>query len=85
MDELEQVNTDGISSEVPSSASLGPNAAYQSYFDKAERQRKGEKDPNAEYIETTIADSLEVEDGTDSDTVIVGKDKDGKISVIENQ
>lgn len=85
MDELEQINTDGISPEIPSSASLGPNPAHQLYFDRAERQRRGEKDPNAEYIETTIADSIQVEDGADTDTIIIGKDKDGKLSVIENQ
>lgn len=83
--ESQQDNAGEVSSEAsPASAFLGPNPAFQKYFQQAEALKNGYVDPSAETIEMKYADSMQVEEEADpSDKVVIAKDKDGKISVIE--
>ena len=83
--ESQQNITDEVSSEASSaSAYLGPHPAFEKYFQQAEAMKNGYVDPTAEIIETKYADSMQVEEEADpSDKIVVAKDKDGKISVIE--
>ena len=83
--ESQQIQPGEVSMEVsPASAHLGPHPAFEKYFVQAQAMKNGYVDPTAENIVMKYADSMQVEEEADpSDKIVIAKDKDGKISVIE--